>query len=371
MKYLRKYPLLLLWSSWKVYLTVCAALAGVFLEYKPSFAYAKMAELIEIPFWIKRFANFDGFHYAWVAEKGYKGIGLATAYFPLYPLFGRYAAPVTQPFLFATTRVIQGIVLCLLIVSAIASFLVLVSLARYLRDRYDQAFILKVLLVLVTFPTSFIFHAAYNESLFLLFALLSFWTFRRTQLWLTAFFIACASATRLVGVFLIPAFALHLLWEEFFRQWQRRNDKQSSTIQRALRSLLPTLQKHFVHVAVLSLGITGLLSYMFYLWRDFQDPLYFFHVQSEFGAGRQESLVLFPQVVWRYLKILATARPFDLKYFAYVQEFFFTLSAGAALVWGIIKRKALKLEISELAFSVCAFILPTLTGTFSSMPRYI
>ena len=104
---------------------------------------------------------------------------------------------------------------------------------------------------------------------------------------------------------------------------------------------------------------------MIYLQHNIGDPLYFFHVQSEFGGGRQESIILYPQVIWRYLKILWTARPFDLKYYAYVQEFIFGTLGLVGIVWSWFKVRK-----SYVVFSALVFLLPTLTGTFSSMPRY-
>jgi hypothetical protein len=105
---------------------------------------------------------------------------------------------------------------------------------------------------------------------------------------------------------------------------------------------------------------------MFFLYLNFHDPLYFVHVQSEFGAGRQETIILYPQVVWRYIKILLTARPFDLRYFAYVQEFV----AGTLGLVGLLVAVR-KVRPSYSVFALSAFLLPTLTGTFSSMSRYL
>jgi hypothetical protein len=112
----------------------------------------------------------------------------------------------------------------------------------------------------------------------------------------------------------------------------------------------------------------GLLIYMYYLWINFADPFYFFTVQSQFGAGRQNQLILWPQAVWRYLKILATARPIDWKYYIYVQEFLFSLGALYYLIKAFFKKI---LSLAWVLFSLGAYFLPTLTGNFSSMPRYI
>ena len=69
--------------------------------------------------------------------------------------------------------------------------------------------------------------------------------------------------------------------------------------------------------------------------------------------------------MWRYIKILWTARPFDLKYYAYVQEFIFGVLGLVGIIWSWFRVRK-----SYVVFSALAFLLPTLTGTFSSMPRY-
>jgi len=114
------------------------------------------------------------------------------------------------------------------------------------------------------------------------------------------------------------------------------------------------------------LGSVGLLAYMAFLQVKYGDPLYFFHVQVEFGGIRQESLVIYPQVVYRYIKILLTARPFNFSYFSSVSEL---ITGIGGLVLILLSYK--KVKISYFLFALLAFILPTLTGTFSSMPRYV
>ncbi|HOI05491.1 MAG TPA: hypothetical protein PLJ02_03465, partial [Candidatus Woesebacteria bacterium] len=112
----------------------------------------------------------------------------------------------------------------------------------------------------------------------------------------------------------------------------------------------------------------GLVSYMGYLWVNFNDPFYFLTVQSQFGAGRQSQLVIWPQVVWRYLKIIFTVRPIDWKYFAYVQEFCLSLIGLYYLIKAFLKKE---LPLAWILFALGAYFMPTLTGNFSSMPRYI
>ena len=93
-------------------------------------------------------------------------------------------------------------------------------------------------------------------------------------------------------------------------------------------------------------------------------------MQAAFNSGRQESLILFPQVVYRYLKILITVNPKTLAYYSYLQEFFLTILTGMLLAWMTLK-KAWRPRFSYLLFCWGAYLLPPLTGTFTSMPRYV
>jgi hypothetical protein len=105
---------------------------------------------------------------------------------------------------------------------------------------------------------------------------------------------------------------------------------------------------------------------MSFLVHEFHDPLYFAHVQSAFGGGREEKIIFYPQVVWRGLKILLTSRPFDWRYFTYIQEF---CAGVGGLLLLLISTKFVR--ASYVFFAFFAFFLPTTTGTFSSMPRYL
>jgi len=127
-------------------------------------------------------------------------------------------------------------------------------------------------------------------------------------------------------------------------------------------------------VGIISLGCLGLVTYMVYLGINFGDPLYFMTVQSSFGAGRETShLILLPQVYYRYAKMFIIGLPWDWKTYAIAQELIlstlYLLGLGCAL-WENYRRQEVY-PWSWLLFSAGAFIVPTLTGNFSSMPRYL
>ena len=206
------------------------------------------------------------------------------------------------------------------------------------------------LLLLLTFPTSFFLGAVYTESLFLLLILAGWWYHTQKKNLISGLLIGLSSGVRLVGLMMILAVCLEWLNKNKFRAkdfWQKIKKYKSQCLGAAI-------------------GLSPLLIFISFLWNEFNDPLYFFHVQSEFGAGRQETIILWPQVVYRYIKILLTARPINWKYFSYMQDLVFSIGAAMGLYAA---RKQIKL--SWLIFSILAYLLPTLTGSFSSMPRYI
>lgn len=333
--------------NWKIFLFFVGLSAPLLFIYDPSFPYAdSLLAKSGLPSFIYSWANFDGVHYLTILDKGYFGTGLIQAFFPLFPMFvGSLSGLLQRP-------IISG-----LIFNFVIGFLLLKVWKRVVDLEIGTKIKNWGVHLLFLFPTALFLNAFYSEALFLLLVLLSFLNARRGR-WLRSGLVAAlASATRLVGIFLIPALLVEL--------WIQKTAEQKAKGNENYHHLLHFCQNYWREITSILLGALGLLFYMIYLQRDFNDPLYFYHVQSEFGGGRQESIVLYPQVVWRYLKILWTARPFDLKYYAYVQEFLFGTLGLVGIIWSWFKVRK-----SYVVFSALTFLLPTMTGTFSSMPRY-
>lgn len=330
-------------SIWRVGLFLLSLLAPYLLLFKPSFPYADVIFTpYHLPTWLYSWANFDGVHYLTIIEKGYREVNFIQAFFPVFPIL-----------VSSTTILFANVLLSGLVVSNI--FTLLAAILWYVLLKHNQIHPTVGLLVLGLFPTAFFFGAFYTESLFLCLVLGSFLAAQHKQWLLAGILAGVASGTRIVGVFLVPALLVEWLlqYRESGRSW-------------------PTISLAFVKqnwqvITGIGLGMSGLLAYMWYLHQTFGDALHFFHVQSEFGSGRQESLILYPQVVWRYVKILLTARPIDWHYFAYIQEF----AAGTLGLVGLLLAWYKRIRFSYILFALAAFILPTLTGTFSSLSRYM
>lgn len=332
---------------WRVVLFIVADRAGSLLPYQASFPrYEGIFQSELFPAWLYNWSNFDGIHYRMIAIYGYIGTGLVQAFFPLFPFIFLHGIYPFLPKLIYVTPV--GI-----LVSNIFAYLLAIVWFFFIEDIFDTGTAWIALTILFLFPTALFFGALYTESLFLFVVIAAFYAARKKHWVWAAFFTLLAATTRIVGIFLIPALVIEL--------WQQQHFRSKNYPKLALSFL----KKEWRKIAMLTLGLSGVAIYMLFLNHEFHDPLYFFHIQSSFGGGRQSSLVLYPQVFFRYLKILLTVRPFDFKYYAYVQEFVF-----GSLGFVVVLATLWKTHFSYAFFSFCAFFLPTLTGTFSSLPRY-
>jgi len=330
---------------WRLSLFFVGRLATFILSYSPSFPYAKeILNSMGLPRWVSAWGGFDGVHYLTIASKGYFGTAFIQAFFPVFPLLISFIQHffVYKLLSFVMILVFQVIILYFLLIL----FMSLINIDKKSNVSYWSV------VALLFFPTSFFFGAIYGEGIFLFFIFASLLAARKRYWWVAGLFGAFASATRIVGVAIWPALLIEL--------WL-----QQSKTEVTVENIVSFIKIFQLKILAVSLSFLGLFIYMFYLWKNFNDPLYFFHVQSLFGAGRESSIVLLPQVVWRYFKILTTV-PFDLKFYAYLQEF-----AVSMLFLGLLVFCWKKIRFSYLVFSVLVYLLPTLTGTFSSMPRYV
>ena len=348
----------LLFLLWRIGLFAVGIWAQQVLPYEPSFPYARLVlNQFDLPQWLFSWANFDGVHYITIVRLGYYGIGLVQAFFPFYPMLVN-----------VVNQLIHSPILSGLIVSNFFFYALLLIWYQFVITKYTPEVAWRSTVILVLFPTSFFFGAMYTESLFLFLVVSSFFAAEK-QRWPIA--IGCAilaSATRLVGVFLIPALFLELLRQQYHQYWiPLKKLWHHFSFEKTKKLAQKIITWEFLgKVLAISLSGLGLLLYMMYLWLTFHDPLYFYHVQHDFNVGRSESVVFYPQVVWRYLKILWSYRPFKFHYFSYIQDFISGTLGFVGIIW-----TAEYVTLSSVIFSLFALALPTFTGTFTSLPRYI
>lgn len=323
----------LLFLSWKTLLIVISFIALSFpLGNTDRFLGGGLQNFKLAPMFFS-WANFDGEHYLAIAMYGYKG--LEQAFFPIYPLLISFFARLFS----------QGL-LSLLINSTIVGILIsngtfLISLL-YLYDLIRIDFSKKIgfltILLIICFPTSFYFGAVYNESLFLLLTVLTFLNARKGNWFWAAIFGMIAAGTRIFGILLFPA----LIIEAF--------------LQKKYKKLFWTL------LIPLGLGL-----YMCFQYLTVGDPLAFYHLQILVGEQRQSNLVVLPQVYFRYIKMISTVDIHSPIYQTILLEFITAIAFFILPIYGYFK----KIRSSYLFYIFVGFLITTVQGSFSSVPRYV
>jgi hypothetical protein len=292
------------------------------LEFSPSFPYYGDLSA-HYGREISSFAHFDGIHYLRLIEKGYDDTG-SQAFFPVYPLLIRaLSMGIFDP----------------LYVSILFNLLCLIATLVIVTQKMPKHQVTRFLLIFLSFPASFFLIANYTESFFILLIAIFFSLLKDKKYFYASIIAAIASGTRLVGIFL----GISLLIE-----------------------LIRNKQTLLYSVTLILISLTGLLGYIYFLFSRFGDPLMFVHVQSLFGASRSDGeIILLPQVIYRYLKILLTATPFTILYIRALLEL---VTFIVSIIVMYVYRH--KVSFSALVFCLLALLLPTLSGTLSSFPRY-
>ena len=317
---------------WQVMIIAVVTLASGILPLRESDTYlgASISGYLKNPVLNFR-SNFDGVHYVLIAAQGYN-YG-QQAFFPLYPklihFFHRYYP----------NPIIIGVV-----INSISFFMALFFLNKLIQLDYSSPVSKWTILCLLIFPTSFFYSAVYTEGLFFLLVILSFYLVRTRHLWLGCIFAALAGYTRLVGIFLFPALLIEIL---------------------SLYHLSPLKEqcKKLIPLAIVPLG---LLIYMYYLHETTGDPLNFYHMQSAFQQQRSTHIILPYQVIWRYIKMIFMVNPLDFSYLTIWLEFLTGITFITLSIISILKQR-----LSYAIFNLFALMLPTLTGIFTSLPRYV
>jgi len=194
--------------------------------------------------------RWDTGHYITIATTGYNPYTENTAFFPLYPLLMRVLDPVLPG-----EKLAAG-----LIIASAACIATLAVLHRLVEDLFDTSTAQRAALYLMASPFAFYLVAAYNESLLLALCVAALYCMRRGHWWAAGALGGLASATRQAGVLLAVAFAIEYLRQ---RDWR--------------------ITRVNWDAAAVLLVPTGLLAFMIYCARAFDDPLRFLHIQEFWG----------------------------------------------------------------------------------------
>lgn len=278
-------------------------------------------------------ANFDGEFYLSIAQNGYGH--LQHAFFPLYPILMRYLSKIIGGGLISVNW--AG-----LLVANLSFFIALIGLIKLIRIDFKKEIAYFTVILLLLFPASFFFGSVYSESLFLALTVWSFYFVRKGKWWKGGLLGALSAATRFVGIFLVPSYIA-----EF---WQQKRK---------------IISRDFIAIFIIPMGF---FAYMYFLNQTTGSPLAFINELPGFGEQRQISPVLLPQVFYRYIFKIFPAINYDYLpvVFSTVLEFLVAISFLVLTVLAYFK-----LRLSYAIYLTGVYLLPTLTGSFSSLPRYV
>jgi Gpi18-like mannosyltransferase len=320
--------------TWRVVLWIVAIIASFIFPLNPDFTPVTSSFS-----WINIFnmwANFDGMHYLELAHYGYGSTHTQFLYvfFPLYPYL-------------ITNFIPENLLAGGLLISHLALIISFYYLYLLVKLDHTKKTALTTLVLILIFPVSFFFGAVYTESLFFLFVVLTFYSARKNHFIFASVFALLASITRFTGIFLWPALVVEIYLLNHKQIKQTLLDARIILV-----SLIPPL---------------GLLSYLKFQYLKTGDPLYFINVQPDFGAERVvDKFIFIHQVFYRYLKMLIFVDHTNPLFFTVLLEFIIGLGFLALILISLKKTR-----VSYAVFALFSFFLPTLTGTFSSLPRYV
>jgi hypothetical protein len=292
----------------------------------------------------------DAIHYHDIIRHGYSyhpDQGSLVAFFPAYPLLGRWIAQATglapaEAALLAANLALLG---------------TFVLLARYVRARWPEATAGQRALVLAIFglwPLGLFFRMPYAESLFVFGTLIVLYGMARAwPLMVLALLTGFVTAVRPVGMALTAALAWNVLTRPGFRLWAKAGQ---------MLLLAP-------------LACWGLLVYMGYQWLAFGTPLAFAQTQEHWSflvpgdrswSAKLSSLATL-EPIWgvyvpSYRRYWGNANDILDPVFSIIfwNPILFLL-AGMLLLLGKLKRW---LTGSELVLGACLLAIPYLTRSY-------
>ncbi|MGQ9871700.1 mannosyltransferase family protein [Leptodesmis sp.] len=267
------------------------------------------------PGW-EAFSHWDGKWYRTIVTEGYEyvqdGGQHSIAFFPLFPLLIRVVMTLGLPFEVAAVLVNN------------LAFLGAMSLLYFWAKESQGTSVARwATAVLAWCPSSLFCTVVYSEGLFLLITTAALRAFDHNQYKQAAMWGALASATRVPGITLFPAF--------LFTAWKERRPPAAYT------------------AAVASSG--GLLLFCSYAAIAFGDPLAFVNTQQGWQDYHQS-----------WIATLRAALTFQQKELLLV----LALGGSAYLLWHLRRR----LPLVAIAYGVCGLLLLLMAGS-ASFYRYL
>lgn len=329
--------IIFLFLIWRIFLFLPLWAGHEFISYRPGYEYTNIWKFIKPyppvdSFLLYPWSNFDGVHYLLIAGEGYSSNG---GFFPLYPMLINLISSMFGKV--ETYGMIQFFTA--LFVSNISFLLSLIVFYKLLRIDFPERTAFWSIIFLLAFPTSFFFASIYSESLFFLLLVLTFYLARKKKWIKVGFFSTALTAVRPVGITIFPVLIYMFIKEE--------------------KKILKSLPLYLT-----PLGLIGYSIFNKFKWNDW---FYFIHAQGNFANNRSvDSIIFIPQTVFRYIKILINNPLSYYEWWIALLE----ISVFILVLFSLFIAWKKKIHYSYILYFILSFIIPTLSGTFSGLPRY-
>ncbi len=318
--------------GWRLIIVLIAIPAMFFVS--PRLRFANITNLPSSANLYTMWANFDGTHYLRLAEFGYAYQYKTVTDYSFFPTF---------PWIVRTFNVFDNYLTSSLVLSHLFLVLSLYFLYRLVELDFKAKIARSTIQLLLIFPTSFFFGSVYPESLLLLFAVLTFYFYRKDRLLLACISAAAASVTGAMGIFLWPA-----LVYEYWLSHDR--DTRKSLNLPALWLILPPL---------------SLAIFLRFQFIKVGEKMFLATLMSTFLGQAVDKFILIYQVFFRYAKMLLLTDHFDPLFFTITLEVFCATLVALVLIFSF-----RKIRFSYWLFALLSYVLPSFSGSFMGFPRY-
>jgi len=321
--------------SWRIIIFLLAIPAFFFLPLHSGFTSLSSSNYFHNFF--SMWANFNGANFLTMAAHGNTIPGYLGVFYSFAPVF---------PWLINTLNlVVHNYLASGLIISNLAFFLALYFLYQLFRLDYKEEISKLAIFIILIFPTAFFFGSIYAESVFLLFSVLTFYFARKHDFLLAGTFAALTTLTNVFGIFLWPALAL-----EFYLAYGKKINK-----------------TFFLELSWLTIPLLVLVSYLRLQFFRTGASVVTVFTQAIVGPSQvTDKIVLIYQVFFRYAKMLVFIDHRDPLFISVLLEFLIGFGFLVLLVSSI-----KKIRPSYWLYCLPIYFLPTLTGTFSGLPRFV
>lgn len=273
-------------------------------------------------YWLS-WAQWDGGYYFSIAQRGYLFIK-DYAFFPLYPILIHYLE------IFGLGLLASG-----LIISNVSFIVFLIIFYKFLQENYSVDIAKNTVITFLAFPTTFFAVAYYSEGLFLMFAAATFLFLGEKKYLGVSITIILASLTRFAGSFLIVSFIYHY----------------SKSISFDIKKISSTI----LFVIFSAMGIFVYSLYQFY---RLNNPIGFISTQTLWQREINDPA---STIVGHIFMLVLNPNPHFDQYF----DIAVTLLFLGLLIGGVKKIKS-----SLWIFSMLVILIPSASGTLTSMSRY-